>query len=171
MGAIHIARDLYLRRKVALKTVLPEMAGHPQLLGRFLSEMQITAQLEHPNIVPIYGLEVGADGSLGYAMKLVQGRDLAQVIDETRALVEKGQPLDEEHKLEKRLEYFLKVCDALEYGHSKGIVHRDLKPANIMFGGPAVAPHRCALTLCRVPCCLPANIVKRYRHGSLVRLP
>ena len=131
MGAIRIARDVYLRRKVALKTVLPEMATHPQLLGRFLSEMQITAQLEHPNIVPIYALEVGADGSLGYAMKLVQGQDLAQILDATRETLDKGQPIDEDHKLEKRLEYFLKVCDALEFGHSKGIVHRDLKPANI----------------------------------------
>ncbi len=135
MGAISIARDLYLRRMVALKTVLPEMAAHPQLLGRFLSEMQITAQLEHPNIVPIYGLEIGPDGTLGYAMKLVQGQDLAQLLTEARAMVAKGQPLDGDHALEKRIEYFLKVCDALEVAHQKGIIHRDLKPANVMVGG------------------------------------
>src|SRR5262249_23000447 len=88
MGAIQIARDVYLRRKVALKTVLPAMAAHPQLLGRFLSEMQLTAQLDHPNIVPIYALEIGADGSLGYAMKLVKGRDLAQLLDDTRVMSE-----------------------------------------------------------------------------------
>lgn len=134
MGAIDIARDVYLRRKVALKTVLPEMAGHPEVFGRFLSEMQITAQLEHPNIVPVYALDVRADGSLGYAMKLVQGRDLEAILNEAREKVEKGEPLDDEHTLEKRLEHFLKVCDALEYAHSKGIVHRDLKPANIMIG-------------------------------------
>ncbi len=85
MGAIDIARDVYLRRKVALKTVLPEMAGHPEIFGRFLSEMQITAQLEHPNIVPVYALDVSADGSLGYAMKLVQGRDLEAILTEARA--------------------------------------------------------------------------------------
>ena len=73
MGAVHIARDLYLRRKVALKSVLPGIAGKPELLSRFLSEMQITAQLEHPNIVPVYALDVSGDGSLGYAMKLVAG--------------------------------------------------------------------------------------------------
>ncbi|MFT3764254.1 MAG: serine/threonine protein kinase [Minicystis sp.] len=134
MGAIAIARDVYLRRKVALKTVLPEVAGHPEALDRFLSEMQITAQLEHPNIVPVYALDVRADGSLGYAMKLVQGRDLATILDEARDRTEKGLPLGDEHTIEKRLEYFLKVCDALEYAHSKGIVHRDLKPANIMIG-------------------------------------
>ncbi len=134
MGAISLARDLYLRRKVALKTVLPEMAAHPQLLGRFLTEMQITAQLEHPNIVPIYALELGADGTLGYAMKLVQGRDLAKVIDEATEMARKGVPFDEEHTLERRIDCFLKVCDALEVAHEKGIVHRDLKPANIMVG-------------------------------------
>jgi eukaryotic-like serine/threonine-protein kinase len=134
MGAVSIARDTYLRRMVALKTVLPEMAAHPQLLGRFLTEMQITAQIEHPNIVPIYALEIAPDGTLGYAMKLVQGRDFGQLIDEARAQVEKGEPLDEDHALEKRLDCFLKVCDALDVAHQKGIVHRDLKPANIMIG-------------------------------------
>jgi len=134
MGAIDIARDVYLRRKVALKTVLPEMARHPEMFGRFLSEMQITAQLEHPNIVPVYALDLSASGALGYAMKLVHGRDLEAILNEAREKVEKGEPLDDEHTLEKRLEVFLKVCDALDYAHSKGIVHRDLKPANIMIG-------------------------------------
>ncbi len=134
MGAIDIARDVYLRRKVALKTVLPEMARHPEILGRFLSEMQITAQLEHPNIVPVYALDLSVGGALGYAMKLVHGRDLEASLNEARKKVEKGEPLDDEHTLEKRLEIFLKVCDALDYAHSKGIVHRDLKPANIMIG-------------------------------------
>ena len=134
MGAIDIARDVYLRRKVALKTVLPEMAGHPEMFGRFLSEMQITAQLEHPNIVPVYALDVSVGGSLGYAMKLVHGRDLEAILNEAREKLEKGEPLDDEHTVEKRLEVFLKICDALDYAHSKGIVHRDLKPANIMIG-------------------------------------
>ena len=80
MGAIDIARDVYLRRKVALKTVLPEMARRPEMFGRFLSEMQITAQLEHPNIVPVYALDLSVGGSLGYAMKLVQGRDLEAIL-------------------------------------------------------------------------------------------
>ncbi len=134
MGAVDIARDVYLRRKVALKTVLPEMADHAEVVDRFLSEMQITAQLEHPNIVPVYALDVTTEGSLGYAMKLVQGKDLATILEEAADKAAKGQPLGEELALEKRLEHFIKVCDALEYAHSKGIVHRDLKPANIMIG-------------------------------------
>lgn len=134
MGSVSIARDVHLRRKVALKTVLPEMAEQPDLIERFLSEMRITAQLEHPNIVPIYALEVAPDGTIGYAMKLVHGQDLLELLQETRQLVDKGQALDEDHTVEKRLEIFLKVCDALEVAHQKGIIHRDLKPSNIMVG-------------------------------------
>src|SRR6185437_6807119 len=100
MGAVDIARDVYLRRKVALKTVLPDVAGRPEMFDRFLSEMQITAQLEHPNIVPVYGLDVTPGGSLGYAMKLVQGKDLATILEEAAEKVQKGEELGEEHALD-----------------------------------------------------------------------
>ncbi len=133
MGSVSIARDIQLRRKVALKTVLPEMSQNPEALSRFVAEMQVTAQLEHPNIVPVYGLEAEG-GTVGYAMKLVRGVDLDALLEQTRALVMADKPLGAEHKLEKRLEHFLKVCDACEFAHAKGIVHRDLKPANIMIG-------------------------------------
>src|SRR5262249_12088522 len=130
MGSVSIARDIQLRRKVALKTVLPEMSQNPEALSRFVAEMQVTAQLEHPNIVPVYALEAEG-GTVGYAMKLVRGVDLDALLMETRALVTADKPLDAEHKMEKRLEHFLKVCDAAEFAHAKGIVHRDLKPANV----------------------------------------
>lgn len=134
MGAIDVARDIHLRRRVALKTVLPAMAAHQALLDRFLAEMQITAQLEHPNIVPVYAIEVGADGALGYAMKLVHGKDLAQLLAEARDLVRAGTPLPSHLALDQRLAIFLEVCNALEYAHARGIVHRDLKPSNVMVG-------------------------------------
>lgn len=134
MGAVHLARDIFLRRKVALKTILPAMQQNQALFSRFLGEMQITAQLDHPFIVPVYGVENMPDGGVGYAMKLVQGRELADLLSETRQLIEEKKPLDAEHSLEGRLEAFLKVCDALAYAHERGVVHRDLKPANIMIG-------------------------------------
>src|SRR5262249_24473638 len=101
---------------------------------RFLSEMQITAQLEHPNIVPVYALDVSTDGSLGYAMKLVQQRDFEEMLADARAKAYNGESISEDFTLDKPLEYFLKVCDALEYAASKRIGHPDLKPANIMIG-------------------------------------
>jgi serine/threonine protein kinase len=134
MGAVDVARDVYLKRKVALKSMLPSMARHESIASRFVTEMQVTAQLEHPNIVPVYAVEPNPDGSLGYAMKLVRGKELEQLIDEARALTEAGKPLPAELSLATRLEIFLEVCAALSYAHERGIVHRDLKPANIMVG-------------------------------------
>lgn len=134
MGEVHVARDLVLRRKVALKSILPAMQENPALFSRFLGEMQITAQLDHPFIVPVYGVENGPSGGLAYAMKLVQGKEFGVLLDETREMLTQGKPLDETHSLDGRLEAFLKVCDAMAYAHERGVVHRDLKPANIMIG-------------------------------------
>ena len=93
MGVVHLARDVVLRRKVALKSLLPGVQ-EPTTLRRFVGEMQITAQLDHPHIVPVYGVEQGPEGSLSYAMKLVEGRELEAVIVEARERLEKGGPLD-----------------------------------------------------------------------------
>jgi len=134
MGEVHLARDLVLRRKVAIKSILPKMQENQALFTRFLGEMQITAQLDHPFIVPIYGVDSGPSGGLAYAMKLVKGRELADLLDETKKRIAEGKPLGTSHSLETRLEVFLKVCDAMAYAHERGVVHRDLKPANVMLG-------------------------------------
>jgi serine/threonine-protein kinase len=144
MGMVHVARDRDLRRKVAFKTMIRH---DPLLHRRFLDEVRITAQLDHPNIVPVYSIEHDDDGRPAYAMKLVRGRTLSQIVllarDEllsprparrgmTRGEV--GRAPTEDLQLPTRLEHFLKVCDAVAYAHSKGIVHRDLKPDNVMVG-------------------------------------
>jgi eukaryotic-like serine/threonine-protein kinase len=133
MGEIHVARERDLRRKVALKFLLPERSGNPTVVRRFFREIQITAQLEHPNIVPIYALETEDGGVPACSMKLIQGRTLRDYIKEAGALAETDE-LDEDHSLTTRLEHFLKVCDAIAYAHDRGIVHRDLKPSNVMIG-------------------------------------
>src|SRR5581483_3091163 len=61
MGEVHVAKDVELLRKVAFKRMLPEAARSPQIAARFFSEVQVTSQLDHPNVVPIYGLEVSGD--------------------------------------------------------------------------------------------------------------
>ena len=133
MGEILIARDAALGRTVAFKRIVPELAGDASMTARFFVEAQITSQLDHPNVVPIYDLETSGD-QLGYAMKLVEGRSLTKLIEEMhQALVERG-PRDERARLMGRLRSFLGVCDAIEFAHSKGVLHRDLKPDNIMIG-------------------------------------
>jgi len=128
-GFVQVAKDHDLRRKVAYKGLTGRYADDEVVRQRFLAEVQITAQLDHPNIVPVYSLEASADGRMGYAMKLVQG----DTLDELMRLAKAGQagPYQAEHR---RIELFLKVCDAVHYAHSKGVLHRDLKPDNIMVG-------------------------------------
>jgi serine/threonine protein kinase len=134
MGTVHVARDVELLRKVALKELSHEVAHDRSARSRFVREVQVTAQLDHPHIVPVYSLEVASGGRPAYAMKLVEGQTLGQLITDTRAAYEKKEPLDDDHALPARLEHFLKVCDALAYAHERGVVHRDLKPANLMIG-------------------------------------
>ena len=133
MGEILVARDNKLNRTVAYKKIHAHVAEIPSYLGRFFMEAQVTAQLQHPNIVPVYGL-MNTGANVGYAMKLIDGRTLKDHIKETQdQYVKHGEP-DEHHTLHARLEHFLKVCDAMHYAHRKGVIHRDLKPLNIMIG-------------------------------------
>jgi len=134
MGVVHIARDSELLRRVALKLIRPEASRASSTRLRFLREAQITAQLDHPNIVPVYALELAPGGTPAYTMKLVQGKTFLALIDEACGFFECKQRPDEARTLAARLEHFLKVCDAVAYAHDKGVIHRDLKPANLMLG-------------------------------------
>ena len=133
MGEILIARDNKLNRTVAYKKIHPHVANIPSYLKRFYLEAQITAQLQHPNIVPVYAL-MNSGAAVGYAMKLIDGVTLKDHIHETRDQYARHGKPDEQHSLNMRLDHFLKVCDALHYAHRKGVIHRDLKPVNIMIG-------------------------------------
>ncbi|RLB55546.1 MAG: hypothetical protein DRI90_19375 [Deltaproteobacteria bacterium] len=133
MGEIRVARDRQLRHLVAIK-VLKTGRDAQGSVERFVTEAQVTAQLDHPNIVPVYGMMANDAGELSFAMKMVAGKTLRDLILETVATYEAGEPLDTEHTLATRLEHFLKLCDAMSYAHSKGVLHRDLKPTNVMIG-------------------------------------
>jgi len=134
MGRVFVAKDRDLHRKVAFKQISQEYVSDDRLRTRFLNEVQITAQLDHPNIVPVYALEAEADGKLGYAMKLVEGRTLRQWIGERREAWENLPQIDAVGARAEALDILIKVCDAIGYAHSRGVVHRDLKPDNIMVG-------------------------------------
>src|ERR1043166_4684031 len=129
MGAILDAQDKVLRRKVAMKMMLTN--GSQEQLLRFIEEAQITGQLEHPNIVPVYELGVDEHEQVFYTMKLVRGLTLHEVLH----LIETGfAETAAKYPLTVLLTVFQKICDALAFAHSKGVIHRDLKPANIMLG-------------------------------------
>jgi serine/threonine protein kinase len=133
LGRVWLARDGDLNRDVALKVIKPGKAGSPELRRRFLQEAQITGQLEHPNIVPVYELGHAPDnGEPFYAMKLVRGRTLAAAVAEHHRARGGGPP--DPGGRRRLLGDFVGVCNAVAYAHARGVLHRDLKPANVVLG-------------------------------------
>jgi len=133
MGDIYLAREPRLRRTVALKRLRGHLAGDAAIQRRFITEAQVTAQLDHPAIVPVYAFERGHPGELAYAMKFVHGETLAEFIAEAARQAERG-AIDPSHALRARVELIVPVLNALAYAHRRGVIHRDLKPDNIMVG-------------------------------------
>jgi serine/threonine-protein kinase len=125
MGAVERVFDRVLLRTVAMKTLLSTTLA-PEA-DRFVEEAQITGQLDHPNIVPVY--EFGAEAERAFfTMKLVSGRTLGELI---RELHEQDFPAE---RLEALVAALVKVSEAVAFAHSRGVIHRDLKPANVMVG-------------------------------------
>ena len=122
MGRVVEAFDLQLGRTVALKEVLPR--GGSGIVRRFEREVQLTARLEHPSIVPIYDSGVTADGRPFYVMRRVSGRPFDE-------LVSRAKDLDERLTL---LPALLGAIDAVGHAHRRGVIHRDIKPQNILIG-------------------------------------
>ena len=131
MGMILEVKDLNLKRKVAMKVILDGNDNNPDDVVRFIEEAQITGQLQHPNIIPVYDLGIDAKGSVFYTMKRIQGVDLETILTK---LKENDTKFIKKYPLNTIINIFQKVCDAIAYAHSYNVIHRDLKPENIMVG-------------------------------------
>jgi len=129
MGAVFRISDPVLQRELAMKVVLGDRLGDapPQRLRRFLREARITAQLSHPGIVAVHELNSDADGRFYFTMDRIEGKEFRDVMRQARD----GKDGWDRDRL---LEILLRVCDTLEYAHSRGVIHRDVKPSNIMVG-------------------------------------
>src|SRR5207253_755151 len=135
LGKVSVARDEELHREVALKEIKDHHADNPDSRARFLLEAEVTGGLEHPGIVPVYGLGSYADGRPFYAMRFIKGDSLKEAIERFHRAEKSGSdPGERALELRKLLGRFLDVCNAIAYAHSRAVLHRDLKPGNIMLG-------------------------------------
>ena len=136
MATVYLARDVKHNRRVALKVLKPDLGA---IVGveRFLSEIEVTANLQHPNLLPLFD-SGAADGLLFYVMPYVEGESLRARLDREKQL-----PIDEAVRIATA------VAGALDYAHRQGVIHRDLKPENILLhdGQPLVADFGIALAL------------------------
>ena len=136
-GLVFSVADRDCMREVALKT-LHAGARSAEDVSRFIHEAQITAQLEHPGIVPVHDLDVLPDGTIFYTMKQIEGRTLADFIGDAsrpdRAAIIGARQPQAAPSVDELLHIVLRVCDAIAFAHSRGVIHRDLKPRNIMIG-------------------------------------
>jgi serine/threonine protein kinase/tetratricopeptide (TPR) repeat protein len=135
LGEVFVAVDTELHREVALKQIRPSNADDPESRARFVLEAELTGNLEHPGIVPVYGLGSDGDGRPYYAMRFVKGETLKDAIAEYHRDGGAGRdPGERVLALRALLGRFIDVCDAVAYAHSRGVLHRDLKPSNIIVG-------------------------------------
>ena len=136
MATVYLAHDLRHDRNVALKVLKPDLGA---VLGveRFLSEIKVTANLQHPNLLPLFD-SGEAQGLLYYVMPFVEGESLRSRLDREKQL-----PIDEAIRIS------IAIANALQYAHSHGVIHRDLKPENILLqeGQPVIADFGIALAV------------------------
>lgn len=135
LGQVMKALDEELSRTVAVKEIQPARADDPASQERLLFEGEVTGKLEHPSIVPVYGLGKYPNGRPYYAMRFIVGEDLYAAIKKFHATShpqwDAGRGNVELHQLLRR---FIDLCNAIHYAHSRGVLHRDIKPGNVMLG-------------------------------------
>lgn len=134
LGAVYAAEDQRLHRNVALKFLRKKWLSDRHSQFQFETEAEITARLEHPGVVPVYGLGRSSDGRAFYAMRFINGRTLDEAIASWH-----GRASERGHDLRDRdfrslLTHFISLCKTIAYAHNRGIVHCDIKPANVMLG-------------------------------------
>ncbi|MFO0831675.1 MAG: protein kinase [Phycisphaerales bacterium] len=119
-GVVYMAQQTApVRRRVAIKVVKPGMDSK-QVIGRFESERQALAMMDHPNIARVFDAGTTANGRPYFVMELVKGVPVTEYCDDANLTTEE------------RLRLFVTVCDAIQHAHNKGIIHRDLKPSNVL---------------------------------------
>jgi tetratricopeptide (TPR) repeat protein/tRNA A-37 threonylcarbamoyl transferase component Bud32 len=134
LGRVSIAWDTELNREVAFKEIRTERADDADSQQRFVREAEITGGLDHPAIVPVYGLGRDTNGRPFYTARLIRGESLREVLQRFHDPHNKMPEADRLLAFRDLLARFVHVCQAIDYAHSRGVLHRDIKPSNIMLG-------------------------------------
>lgn len=130
MGIVQLANQISVGRKVAVKTLRPEVRSDATTL-RLLREAWVTGALEHPNVVPVYDVGLDDQGSPVIVLKRIEGVHWGELMSDETRVRERFRARD---LLEWNIGILMQVCNAVHFAHSRGIVHRDLKPENVMIG-------------------------------------
>ena len=130
VGEVMLARDNDIERPVAIKRLLPG-ADDADGIARFIDEIRVLGELDHPNIVPVHDVGVDAEGRYYYVMKYVEGETLEHVIEKLAA---GDGDYHARYPFTRREEIFRQILHGVQYAHDRGMIHRDIKPANVMIG-------------------------------------
>ena len=136
MGRILRVVDPKLKRQIALKIMDDQFAFDVIKRDDFEEEAQISSQLQHPGIVPIYDFSTLHNGNMFFTMREIEGRTLKEIIQNVHRINQDGRwrTTKDGWNIRRMLHAFCTVCETVAYAHSRGVVHCDLKPANIMVG-------------------------------------
>jgi len=135
MGEVRKVRERDLNRTLAMKIIKPDAMSKRASLARFVEEAQVSAQLQHPSIIPVHELGRLPDGRYYFTMQEIRGRELDDAIQSVHASSKTGWRYDAHGwSLRQLITALQKACQAVGYAHARGVIHRDLKPSNIMIG-------------------------------------
>lgn len=167
VGKVGKARDLVFDRIVAVKKLNDQFRDNPRMVSNFINECRLNANLDHPSIVPVYAMCKDESGHVEVMMKLIHGTSFAKFVKEARQIYDKKKIFNYEESvaLKSRLEYFLKICEAVSYCHNRGVMHGDIKPDNIMMGEFG------EVYLMDWGCAQPLNVVLKQLTGTPNYLP
>jgi serine/threonine protein kinase/tetratricopeptide (TPR) repeat protein len=137
MGEVRKVHDPALKRTLAMKILHPNLVNNRRIVSRFVEEAQICAQLQHPNIIPVYEIGELSDGRPYFTMQEIKGIEFRQYIANVHEASdeERWRSAPDGTTFRNLIQIFQQVCNTMAYAHSMGVIHRDLKPANIMIGG------------------------------------
>ncbi|TWU44010.1 Serine/threonine-protein kinase PknD [Novipirellula aureliae] len=146
LGAVYVGEDMLVHRRVAVKFLHQHLASEPMCLERFALEAEVTARLEHPGVIPLYGVGQTDEGTPFYAMRFIDGQSMDDLVmtlhnpvpenpaKHGSATGRSGGAIENDPRYRLLLNHFVSVCKTIAYAHNRGIVHRDIKPANVMLG-------------------------------------